>query len=165
MFLHLKISLQTHYVPLIQQNALTLVKTINLKLLICFHCFSILQICQSTVVRFGAVKDAIEFGDYTSVHSELATCGVDTTDEWCDNRKGGGSGEEGEEEDKCEPEAVPSFAEAHAALVKVKLFFYAHNIIERDEEDILNKERALFGLKRKVLTKQLSIKDFFGKKE
>jgi hypothetical protein len=77
----------------------------------------------------------------------------------------GGNGEELEEEDKCETEAVPSFAEAHAALVKVKSFFYAHNISEHVEENILNMERALFGLKCKVSTKQLSIKDFFGKKK
>jgi hypothetical protein len=35
-------------------------------------------------------------------------------------------------------EAVPSFAEAHAALVKVKSLFYAHSISKRDEENILN---------------------------
>ncbi|KDR18498.1 hypothetical protein L798_07688 [Zootermopsis nevadensis] len=79
-------------------------------------------------------------------------------------RKGGWSGEK-EEDDECEPEALPSFAEAHAALAKVKSFFYALNISERDEENILNVESALFGLKRKVSTNQLSTKDFFGKKK
>ncbi|KDR04029.1 hypothetical protein L798_04878 [Zootermopsis nevadensis] len=87
--------------------------------------------------------------------SELATCGVDTIDELCENREGVGSGEE-EADDECEPEAVPSFAETHAALVKGKSFFYGHNISER--------ERALFGLKRKVSTNQLSINDFFVKR-
>jgi hypothetical protein len=63
-----------------------------------------------------------------SVDSELATCGVDTIDGLCDNREGSGSGEEGEGEDECKPEAVPSFAKAHAALIKVKSFFNAHNM-------------------------------------
>jgi hypothetical protein len=53
-------------------------------------------------IRFGAMKDVVEFGDYASVDSELATSGVDTIDELCDDREGGGSGEEGEEEDECE---------------------------------------------------------------
>jgi hypothetical protein len=97
-------------------------------------------------IRFGAVKDVIEFGDYASADSKLTTRGIDTTDDLCDEREGSVSGEEGKE-DECEPEAVPSFAEAHAALVKVKAFFYAHNISERDEENILNMERALFGLR------------------
>jgi hypothetical protein len=58
----------------------------------------------------------------------------------CDDCEGGGSSEEGEDDDECEPKAVPSFAIAHAALVKVKSFFYAHNISARDEENILNME-------------------------
>jgi hypothetical protein len=66
--------------------------------------------CHKDWIRYGAVKDATAFGDYASVDSELATCGVDTTDELCDDCEGGGSSEEGEEEDECEPEAVPSFA-------------------------------------------------------
>jgi hypothetical protein len=37
---------------------------------------------------------------------------------------------------------VPSFAEVHAAFQTAKSFFYAHNTGKRDEQNILNVERA-----------------------
>jgi hypothetical protein len=65
-----------------------------------------------------------------------------------------------EDEEKHEPEPVSYSAEAHAAFTTVKLFFYKNNIGKCDE-NIMNMERALSGLKRMVSTKQLSIKVFF----
>jgi hypothetical protein len=66
-------------------------------------------------------------------------------------------GEEGGEEDG-EPEVVPSFAETHDALMKVKSFFYAHSTSNS------NREKSIFELRSKVCTKQMSMKDFFSKK-
>jgi hypothetical protein len=34
--------------------------------------------------------EAVDFSSYASVDSELATCGISTTDEWCVDCKGGG---------------------------------------------------------------------------
>jgi hypothetical protein len=43
-------------------------------------------------------------------------------------------------------------------------FLYAHNIGERDKQNILNIELALFLLKSNVSTKQVTIREFFVKK-
>jgi hypothetical protein len=112
-------------------------------------------------IRLGAKKD-VDFSAYVSVDNELATCGVSSINELCDDHKGGGSG--GDEGDEREPEPVLSFAEVHAACETVKSFFYAHSIGEHDEQVILNLELALFCLKCKVSNKHLLITDFFGKK-
>jgi hypothetical protein len=112
-------------------------------------------------IWLGAEKD-VDFSFYISVDNDLAMCGVTSIDELCDDREGGGSGEE--EGDECEPEPVPSFTEAHTAFKTVKSFFYAHSIGEHDEQVILKLELVLFHLKCKVSTKQLLITDFFGKK-
>jgi hypothetical protein len=40
---------------------------------------------------------------------------------------------------------------------------YAHDIIERDQANIVDIERLLFSLKRKCATKQMKINDFFKK--
>jgi hypothetical protein len=69
--------------------------------------------------------------------------------------------EEEEDRDECEPESVLSFSVAQAAFQTVHSFFYLHNIDEPDE-NILNVERVLFGLKHKVSVMQLSIKVFLG---
>jgi hypothetical protein len=92
-------------------------------------------------IRLGAEKD-VDFSSYVSVDNELATCGISSIDELCDDCEGGGSGEEDEEGDEHEPEPVPSFTEAHAAFETVKSFFYAHGIGER-EQVILNLELVL----------------------
>jgi hypothetical protein len=47
--------------------------------------------------------------------------------------------EEGEEE-AGEPEVVPSFAETHEALMKVRYFFYAHSTSDSDRESVLGLE-------------------------
>jgi hypothetical protein len=65
----------------------------------------------------------------------------------------------GSEEEKHEPEPVLSFARLRDAFQRVKSFFYAHNIGERDE-NILNMEMALFALKHKVSMKQSSMSFF-----
>jgi hypothetical protein len=73
---------------------------------------------------------------YASLDNELAMCSVSSIDKLYDDHERSGDGEE--EEDKCEPETLPSFAEAHAAVQTVKLFFYMHNIGKRDADNILN---------------------------
>jgi hypothetical protein len=67
---------------------------------------------------------------------------------------------EGEEDDG-ECEVVPNLAEAHEALMKVKYFFYAHSTSDSDHESFLGLQKSYFELRRKVCTKQMSIKDFF----
>jgi hypothetical protein len=73
---------------------------------------------------------------YASLDNELAMCSVSSIDKLYDDHERSGDGEE--EEDKREPETLPSFAEAHAAVQTVKLFFYMHNIGKRDADNILN---------------------------
>jgi hypothetical protein len=58
----------------------------------------------------------------------------------CDDLNGGGGGEEKKDEDKCEPEPVPRFAEMHAAFQTVKSFSYLYNTGNHNE-NILNMER------------------------
>jgi hypothetical protein len=113
-------------------------------------------------IRLGAGED-VDFIAYMSVDNELATCDFSSTDELFVDRKEDGDEEE-EDEDEREPEAVPSFAEAHTAFQTVKSFFYAHNIGERDEENILNMERAVFDLKRKISTKHLPVQIWMGER-
>jgi hypothetical protein len=100
-----------------------------------------------------------KFEDYVSVDSHVATCGVETVEELCENLVASGSveGEEGGGEEDGEPEVVPSFAETHEALMKVKSFFYAHSTSDSDHESILGLEKSYFELRRKVCTKQMSI--------
>jgi hypothetical protein len=107
-----------------------------------------------------------KFEDYVSVDSHVATCGVETVQELCVSLVEPGSVEEeggGEEEDG-EPEVVPSFAETHEALMKVKSFFYAHSRSDSDRESVLSLEKSYFELRSKVCTKQTSMKDFLSKK-
>jgi hypothetical protein len=70
---------------------------------------------------------------------------------------------EGGEKDG-EPEVMPNFTETHEALMKVKFSFYAHSTSDSDRESVLGLEKSYFELRRKVCTKQMSIKDFFSKK-
>jgi hypothetical protein len=104
----------------------------------------------------------------------VATSGVETAQELWESLVasgsvegegggGGGGGEEEEEEDG-EPEVVPSFAETHEALMKVKSFFYAHSTSDNDRERVVGLEKSYFKWRRKVCTKQMTIKDFFSKK-
>jgi hypothetical protein len=111
----------------------------------------------------GMNKD--KFEDYVSVDSHVATYGVETVQKLCVSLVASGS-VEGEEErgEDGEPEVVPSFAQTHEALLKIKSFFYAHSTSDSDRESVLGLEKSYFQLKRKVCTKQLSIKDFFSKK-
>jgi hypothetical protein len=97
-----------------------------------------------------------KFEDYASVDSHLATCGVETVQELCVSPVASGSvqREEGEEE-AGEPEVVPSFAETHEALMKVRSFFYAHSTSDSDGESVLGLEKSYFELRRsKVCSKQ-----------
>jgi hypothetical protein len=92
----------------------------------------------------------------------VATSGVETVQELCESlvasgsveREGGGEKEDGE------PEVVPSFAETHEALKKVKSFFYAHSTSDSDCESVLGLEQSYFESRSKVCTKQMSIKIF-----
>jgi hypothetical protein len=97
-----------------------------------------------------------KFEDYVSVDSHVATCGVETVQELCVSLVASRSveGEEGEEEDGG-TDVVPSFAETHEALMKVKSFFYVHSTSDS------NREKSIFELRSKVCTKQMSMKDFF----
>jgi hypothetical protein len=112
----------------------------------------------------GMKKD--KFEDYVSVDSHVATCGVKTVQGLWVSLVAFGSveGEEGGEEKNGEPEVVPSFAETHEALMKVKSFFYAHSTSDSDRESVLGLEKSYFELRCKVCTKQRSMKDFFSNK-
>jgi hypothetical protein len=109
-----------------------------------------------------------KFEDYVFVDSHVATCGVETVQELCVNFVASGSvegeEEEGGEEGDGEPEVVPSFAETHEALMKVKSLFYAHSTSDSDRESVLGLEKSYFELRSKVCTKQTSMKDFLSKK-
>jgi hypothetical protein len=104
-----------------------------------------------------------KFEDYVCVDRHVATC-VETVQELCVSLVAFGSveGEEGEKDG--EPEVVPSFAEKHEVLMKVKSFFYAHSTNDSDRESVLGLENSYFELRRKVCTKQTSMKAFFSKK-
>jgi hypothetical protein len=98
-----------------------------------------------------------KFKDYVSVDSHVATCGVETVQELCVSLVASGSvegAEEGGEEEDGEPEVVPSFAETHEALMKVKSFFYVHSTSDSDRENVLGLEKSYFELRSKVCTKQ-----------
>jgi hypothetical protein len=91
-----------------------------------------------------------KFEDYVSVDSHVATCGVETVQELCVSLVASRSVEwEGEEAG--EPEVVPSFAETHEALMKVRCFFYAHSTSDSDRVPGL--EKSYVQLRRKVATK------------
>jgi hypothetical protein len=107
-----------------------------------------------------------KFEDYVSVDSHMATSGVETVQELRESLVVSGSveGEGGGEEEDGELEVVPSFAEMHEALMKVKSFFYAHSMSDSDRQSVLGLEKSYFELRHKVCTKQMSIKDFFSKK-
>jgi hypothetical protein len=108
----------------------------------------------------GMNKDIFE--DYVSVDSHVATSGVETVLELCESlvasrtveREGGGEKEDGK------PKVVPNFAETHEALMKVKSFFYAHSTSDSDYKSVLGLEKSYFELRRKVCSKQRSMKDF-----
>jgi hypothetical protein len=113
----------------------------------------------------GMNKD--KFEDYVSVDSRVGTCGVETVQELCVSLVASGSvegEEEGGEEEDGESEVVPSFAETHEALMKVKSFFYAHSMSDSNCENVLGLEKSYFELRSKVCTKQMSMKDFFSRK-
>jgi hypothetical protein len=121
--------------------------------------------CQDWDKFSGMNKD--KFEDYVSVDSHVATCGVETVQELCESLVASRSVEGvegGEEEEDGEPEVVPSFAEMHEALMKVKSIFYAHSMSDNDRESVLGLEKSYFELRSKVCTKQTSMKDFLSKK-
>jgi hypothetical protein len=105
-----------------------------------------------------------KFEDYVSVDSHVATCGVETVQELCVCLVASRSVEAEEGGEDGEPEVVPSFAETHEALTKVKSFFYVYSTSDSDRESVLNLEKSYFEFRRKVCTKQTSMKDFFNKK-
>jgi hypothetical protein len=98
-----------------------------------------------------------KFEDYFSVDSHVATCGAETVQKLCVSLVASRSveGEEGGEEDG-KPEVVLSFAEMHEAL-----FLYVHSTSDSNRESVLGLEKSYFELRRKVCTKQTSVKDFF----
>jgi hypothetical protein len=60
------------------------------------------------------------------------------------------------DDDEAKSETVLSVTEALHVFESLRVFMYAHNIV--------NVERSLFSLKRKGATKQIRINDFFKKK-
>jgi hypothetical protein len=105
-----------------------------------------------------------KFEDYVSVDSHVTTSGVETVQELCESLVASRSVEgEGGERDG-EPKVVPSFAETHEALTIVTSFFYVHSRSDSDRESVLGLEKLYFEFRRKVCTKQTSMKDFFSKK-
>jgi hypothetical protein len=62
-------------------------------------------------------------------------------------------GEGVEEEEDGELEVVPSFAETHEVLMKVKSFFYAQSTSDIDRESVLGLAISYFELS-KVCTKR-----------
>jgi hypothetical protein len=115
--------------------------------------------------KFSGMNKDI-FDNYVSEDSHVATSGVETVQELCESLVASGSveGEGGGEKEDGEPEVVPNFAETHEAVMKVKSFSYAHSMSDSDHESFLGLEKSYFELRRKVCTKQMSIKDFFSKK-
>jgi hypothetical protein len=111
----------------------------------------------------GMNKDIFE--DYVSVDSHVTTSGVEKVQELCESLAASGSveREEGREEEDGELEDVPSFAETHEALMKVKSFFYAHSTSNKDRESVLGLKNPYFKLRSEVCRKQMSMKDFFSK--
>jgi hypothetical protein len=89
----------------------------------------------------GMNKD--KFEDYVSVDSHMATSGVERVQKLCESLVASGSveGEEKGGEEDGEPEVMPSFAETHEALMKVKSFFYAHSTNDSDRESVLGLEK------------------------
>jgi hypothetical protein len=87
----------------------------------------------------GMNKD--KFEDYVSVDSHVATCSVETVQELCVSLVASGS-EEREVEEAGEPEVVPSIAETHEAVMKVRSFFYAHSTSDSGRESVLGLEKS-----------------------
>lgn len=104
------------------------------------------------------------FISYLSVDTEIAVCGISSIGDFCGEREGGGSVGEESEEDKHDPEQFLSFTKACAAYEDLQSIFYLSSIGKCDEQNILNLEMALFCLKRKVSTKQLSCNRLLQKK-
>jgi hypothetical protein len=109
-------------------------------------------------------KNKEKFEDYVSVDIHVANSGVETVQELCVSLVASRSVEEKGGEEDGEPEVVPSFAETNKALTKVKSFFYAHSTSDSDRESGIGIEKSYFEFRRKVCTKQTSMKDFFSKK-
>jgi len=63
------------------------------------------------------------------------------------------SGRQGEEGDRCDPEAGMCFPKAHPAYETVKSFLYVHSIDWLHKDKILNLKLAMFHLKCKVSNK------------
>jgi hypothetical protein len=102
----------------------------------------------------GMNKD--KFEDYVTVDSHVATSGVETVQELCESLGVSGSveGEYGKSE------VVPSFAETHKALMKVKSFFYAHSTSDSDRESVLGLEKSYFEFRRKIVQNKCQSKIF-----
>jgi hypothetical protein len=60
---------------------------------------------------------------------------------------------------------VPSFIENYEALEKVKAFFYAQSVSNRDRGNILSLEKSYFQLWQNYSKKQKTMYDFFVKKK
>jgi hypothetical protein len=74
---------------------------------------------------------------YSSYASQLATHGVTSTDNLCDDCRGGSSSREDKERDECDPEQDVRSAKAHYAYKTVKWSLRAHRIGECDNLQLL----------------------------
>lgn len=96
------------------------------------------------------------------MEKDCAACGFSSLDELCDACVGGGL--VGKMKDK-DNELLPGLIEAYATYRTVKSFFYLHNISKCDEHNVLNLKLVLCQLKHKASTVQLSVTDFFERRD
>jgi hypothetical protein len=108
-------------------------------------------------IRLGASTTGVDFDAYVSMDQELSTCGVMGS---CMEEGQGDGGDDNE----AWSEPVTGFTEALHAFESMRAFMSAHDITKRDQANVINIERLLFSLKRKGVTKQMRINDFFKEK-
>jgi hypothetical protein len=105
----------------------------------------------------------VDFNSCISVSNALATRGISSRDEFCDDNVGCHSTQEEEQGDECVLEAEQSFAKAHAAHTTIKSSFYTNSTGEHDEQNIF--EQGIGAVLSEMLGFNiwLSVTDFFGK--
>lgn len=113
-------------------------------------------------LRVAEDVSGVKFSDYISIDQDVATCGILSIEEMCDDAKNENNGKEAEDNvhaDEAEPTPVPSMSDAITAFETVRTFIYAHEITEKDQKNVVNLENLLFNLKNERIT-QHKITDF-----
>ncbi|GFT87443.1 hypothetical protein NPIL_184041 [Nephila pilipes] len=91
----------------------------------------------------------VKFSDYISIDQDVATCDILSIEEMCDNAKNKNNGEKAEDNvhtDEAELTPLPSLSEAIMTFETVRTFTYVHEIIEKDQKNIVNLENLLINL-------------------